>query len=150
MESPFLYEQALSAQDHLIIPFQYGQAGGYPIYSYALLSAQGHRGTLHQAVNPAALYSSTLSGILDIAQEHLVNTVCDRPQSSHSRQSDTFRQRYVYRGHLLIVGELRGKYFYDHYAPHELRNIAAPKLFISEPECLSWIKLGLDRRPARS
>jgi hypothetical protein len=180
MESPFLYEQAHADRGHLIVPFQYAQVSGYPIYSYALLSALGHRGALHQAVNPAQLYSISLDGILDIAQEHLVQKAHlapensrpedslsedslpkslpqehlgqvhgDRPEARHLDFRNAFRQRYIYRGHLLIVGEIRGRYFYDHYSPYELRNIAAPKLFASESECLSWIKLGLDRRPAR-
>lgn len=159
MESPFLYEQAQSDRGHLIVPFQYAQVSGYPIYSYALLCASGHRGTFHQAINPAQLHSISLEGILDIAQEHLAQADLaqadlaapdrDRPETIPNRLSDAFRQRYIYRGHLLIVGELRGRYFYDHYSPYELRNIAAPKLFASESECISWIKLGLDRRPAR-
>ena len=34
--------------------------------------------------------------------------------------------------------------FYDHYPLVELINIAAPKIFESESECLAWIHQGLD------
>jgi hypothetical protein len=46
---------------------------------------------------------------------------------------------------LIVIHEGAGKYFYDHYKPEELNNVAAPKLFKSESDCISWIKQGLDR-----
>lgn len=173
MESPFLYDQAISAQNYLIIPFQYGRVGGYPIYSYGMLSAFGHRGAFHQATNPARLYSGSPSGILEIAQEHLAQTLivvrsedpprrdgirrfqaklaqaqrfAHRPEEWGDRGPDPFYHRYTYRGHLMIISELRGRYVYNHYLPYELRNIAAPKLFASASECLTWIKLGIEQQ----
>jgi hypothetical protein len=50
---------------------------------------------------------------------------------------------------LIIVFKEGGKYFYDHYPPELLNNIAAPKLFTSEYECLNWIQQGLDGRHTR-
>ncbi len=143
MDSPFLYDQSTPERGHLIIPFQYVHVSGYPVFSYGLLSELGHRGPLHRSINPAQLYSSSVEGIVAIAREHLAQA------DVQSRSSfDVFQNRYVYQGHLLIVGEIRGKFFYDHYPPYVLRNIAAPKLFATEQECLSWIKLGLQQRPA--
>jgi hypothetical protein len=141
MNSPFLYSQSVGIQGHLIIPFQYSRAMGHPIYSYGLLSELGHHGQLHGQVNPGKLYSGSLQGIIDIASEYLQQANIE-PGSG----LDSFGRRYIYRNNLIVVSENCNKFFYDHYPPLELRNVAAPRLFDSEYECLSWIKIGLDRR----
>jgi hypothetical protein len=46
---------------------------------------------------------------------------------------------------LIIVYQLANKYFYDHYKPENLNNVAAPKIFETEQECINWIKEGLDK-----
>ncbi|HCF29927.1 MAG TPA: hypothetical protein DEV81_22615, partial [Cyanobacteria bacterium UBA11049] len=58
---------------------------------------------------------------------------------------DSFKSRYTYRNNLIIILEISGKYFYDHYPPDNLNNIAAPRIFSSEAECINWIKQGLER-----
>ena len=141
MNSPFIYSQSVGYRGHLIIPFQYSRVMGHAVYSYGLLSELGNHGMLHGQINPPKLHSSSIKGIIDIASEHL--NEADAEQDSGL---DSFGRRYIYRNNLIVVSENRDKFFYDHYPPLELRNIAAPKLFNSEHECLSWIKIGLDRR----
>ncbi|MEC4805839.1 MAG: hypothetical protein SAJ72_16425 [Jaaginema sp. PMC 1080.18] len=135
----FLYTQSLSHRGYLIIPFEFAKFDQEMVYSYILLSDKGYKGSFHKAKNPAQLYSSNLEEIIAIAQTHLD----EKTEESHD--IDYFRQRYVYRENLLILHEEAGKCFYDHYPPNELRNIAAPKLFYTARECLSWVKRGLDR-----
>ncbi|NJN29424.1 MAG: hypothetical protein HC824_02365 [Synechococcales cyanobacterium RM1_1_8] len=144
MDSPFLYSQSVSHRGHLIIPFQYSRLMGQAIYSYGLLSELGHQGQFHQQINPAGLHSDAIAGILNIACEQL-----DQAQVQPDSGLDSFGHRYVYHNNLIIICESRNKFFYDHYPPLELRNVAAPRLFDSEYECLSWIKIGLDRRSGR-
>jgi len=96
---------------------------------------------LHGQINPSKLHSSDISSIIDIASEYL-----DEADAEQDSGLDIFGRRYIYRNNLIVVSETRNKFFYDHYPPLELRNVAAPKLFNSEHECLSWIKIGLDRR----
>ncbi|MEC4987101.1 MAG: hypothetical protein SAK42_23605, partial [Oscillatoria sp. PMC 1076.18] len=127
------------SQGYLIIPFLYTQADGNPIYSYALLSEQGHKNHLHQTENPAKLYSSNLEEILLIAKKHLHE--CEENFS----KIDYFQQRYTYQNNLIIIHQETGKCFYDHYPPNELKNIAAPKLFSNPSECINWVKQGLDK-----
>ncbi|MBH8574075.1 hypothetical protein I8752_13810 [Nostocaceae cyanobacterium CENA369] len=132
--SRLLYENSVSYQGYLIIPFVFGKADNYEIYSYKLLSEIGHKSKFHKAENPAGIYGSSISNIVAIAKEYI---------DEHSElvsQDDTFKSRYIYRNNLIIVFEEGGKYFYDHYPPESLNNIAAPKLFKSEYECLNWIK----------
>jgi hypothetical protein len=144
--SRLLYEKSVSYQGHLIIPFVFTKADDQPIYSYKLLSELGHKGNFHQADNPAGMYSDNCENIVKIAKEHLdVNS----DVSSESSDVTFFKRRYTYRYNLIILHGKAGKYFYDHYRPDSLNNIAAPKIFESEIECISWIKQGLDRAPSR-
>lgn len=137
--SRLLYEKSVSYYGHLIIPFIYGRADEQTIYSYKLLSGLGHKGKFHKSENPVGMYSSSVERIVAIAKEHL-----DENSDVVSRD-DYFKHRYTYRNNLIIVYEVSGKYFYDHYNPYSLNNIAAPKIFKSEYECIRWIKQGLDR-----
>ncbi len=138
-ENRLLYDSSVSYKGYLIIPFVFGTVDNYVIYSYKLLAALGHKSIFHKTENQAGMYASSLSNIIDIAQEHL-------DQHAETTYSlDHFQQRYTYRNNLFIIFQEAGKYFYDHYAPTSLNNIAAPKLFTSENECLTWIKQGLER-----
>ncbi|MDJ0797628.1 MAG: hypothetical protein QNJ51_12570 [Calothrix sp. MO_167.B12] len=133
-----LYEKSVAYKGYLIIPFVFSKVDNYDIYSYKLLSAIGNKSKFQKVENPAAIYGSTIDNIIGIAKEHLDQNL------EFISQIDYFQSRYVYRHNLIIVGNENGKYFYDHYAPDSLNNIAAPKLFISEYECINWIRQGLD------
>ena len=136
--SRLLYEKSVSYKGHLIIPFVFAIADANPIYSYTLLSELGHPGKFHKSENPAGNYSGSIEGIIDVAKSHLdVN-------SDVVSSSDNFKCRYTYRHNLIIIYEVAGKYFYDHYKPDSLNNVAAPKIFKSETECINWLKQGLD------
>ncbi len=135
-----LYENSVSYKGYLIIPFVFGKADSYDIYSYKLLSEIGHRSQFHKSENPAKIYGSGVSNIVDIAKEHIDQN------SEFVYQEDSFKSRYIYRNNLIITFQQSGKCFYDHYPPEVLNNIAAPKLFTSEYECLSWVKQGLQTR----
>lgn len=135
-----LYEQSVIGQGYLIIPFLRGSIAGEEIYSYTLLSELGHRGRFHKAENPSEIFSNTIEGILKVAREYLTQ------HSEIDRDTDYFKHRYTYRNNLIIVLHQAEKVFYDHYPPHELTNIAAPKLFKSESDCLTWIQQGLNSR----
>ncbi|QIR39692.1 hypothetical protein HCG51_25240 [Tolypothrix sp. PCC 7910] len=141
--SRLLYESSVSYKGYLIIPFVFGKADNYEIYSYKLLAENGHNSQFHKTENPAGIYGSSISNIIDIAKEHIDQN------SEFISSGDSFKSRYIYHHNLIIVSQQEGKYFYDHYPPELLNNIAAPKLFNSEYECLSWIKLGLDGRYTR-
>ncbi len=108
--------------------------------SYTLLSDLGHRGRFHKADNPSETFSNTIEGILKIAREHLTQ------HSEINSETDYFKHRYTYRNNLIIVLHQAGKVFYDHYPPDELTNIAAPKLFKNESDCLMWIQQGFNSR----
>jgi hypothetical protein len=136
--SRLLYENSLSYKGYLIIPFVFGKADNYEIYSYKLLANVGNKSQFHKTENPAKIYGSSIGNIIDIAKEHI-----DK-KSDFINSGDGFKSRYIYRDNLIIVCQQEGKYFYDHYPPELLNNIAAPKLFQSEYECLNWIKQGLD------
>jgi hypothetical protein len=136
--SKLLYEKSVSYKGYLIIPFVFGMADGQSIYSYKLLSQLGHKGKFHKSENPVSLYSNTVEGIVAIAKEHLDEN------SPVVSPDDYFKHRYTYRNNLIIVYEVSGKYFYDHYNSDSLNNIAAPKIFKSEYDCICWIKQGLD------
>ncbi|MBW4615366.1 MAG: hypothetical protein KME21_19235 [Desmonostoc vinosum HA7617-LM4] len=138
--SRLLYESSVSYKGYLIIPFVFGKADNYEIYSYKLLSAMGQKSQFHKAENPAEIYGSSPSNIIDIAKEHI-----DK-YADFVIEGDNFKSRYIYHNNLIVVFQENGKYFYDHYPPELLNNIAAPKLFKSEYECLNWIKQGLDKR----
>ncbi|MBD2440182.1 hypothetical protein [Nostoc sp. FACHB-110] len=141
--SRLIYENSVSYKGYLIIPFVFGKADTYEIYSYKLLSEIGNKSQFHKADNPAAIYGNNISNIIDIAQEHLDKN------SEFVSQKDCFKSRYIFRNHLIIIFAEEGKYFYDHYPPELLNNIAAPKLFNSEFECLSWIQAGLNGQYVR-
>jgi len=134
-----LYDNSVSYKGYLIIPFVFGTADNYAIYSYKLLAAIGHKSMFQKTENPAGLHASSINNIIAIAQEHLDQHSETTPTLDH------FQRRYTYRHNLFVIFQEAGKYFYDHYAPTSLNNIAAPKLFTSENECLTWIKQGLER-----
>ncbi|MBE9168496.1 hypothetical protein IQ238_13575 [Pleurocapsales cyanobacterium LEGE 06147] len=136
----FLYEKSVAYRGFLIIPFVFSRINNQDIYSYCLLSEQGYKNELHQAENPAGLYSNNLNEIIAIAKTNLESYIDNKVNDS-----DYFRDRYTYNDNFIVIHQKAGKCFYDHYPPHELRNIAAPKLFHSAIECLTWIKQGLDR-----
>lgn len=132
----FLYEKSATYQECLIIPFVYSCIDGQDIYSYVLLSEQGYTSILHQAENPAQLYSNDAKGIMAIAQQHLDTQII-------LEGSRYFRQRYTYNHNLIIIHQQGNKCFYDHYAPARLINIAAPKIFARASDCIEWVKSGL-------
>ena len=133
------YEHSLSYKGHLIIPYLFGQANFQDIYSYKLLSEDGRKGKFDRADNPAGMYSSDLGEILQIAKEHLER------HSDIVNSSDYFKWRYTYEKQLIIVHEMSGKFYYDHYQRNSLKNIAAPKIFKSEYDCVMWVKEGLEQ-----
>ncbi len=137
--SRLLYEKSVSYKGNLIIPFILSHVGGESIYSYTLLSTQGHKSLFHKIENPAELYSNNLEGITLIAKQHLDS------YTDELNNIDYFRERYTYHNNLIIIHQEAGKVFYDHYPPRELRNIAAPRLFLTTYECITWVKQGLDR-----
>ena len=134
----FLYEKSVTYQECLIIPFVYSHVNRQEIYSYVLLSEQGYTSILHQAENPAKLYSNDLPGIIAIAQQHIDTQVT-------LEGSNYFRQRYTYDRNLIIIHQEANKCFYDHYPPNRLTNIAAPRIFDSPVDCVEWVKSGLKR-----
>ncbi len=137
--SRLLYEKSVSYKGYLIIPFVLGTVNGQVMYSYRLLSELGHKGKLHKAENPTGICSNSIDSIIDIAKEYL-----DKKSDIRSRV-DYFKQRYIYHNNLIIINEGAGKYFYDHYNADTLNNIAAPKLFESEQDCIDWIRQRLER-----
>lgn len=135
-----LYEHSVSCQGYLIIPFSLGQmSDDVPIYSVQLLAAQGHRDALHRAVSPAGTCGTSIASVVAIAQDFLV----EHTAYTDGSHLDYFKLRYTYRHNLIITVSMQGKWFYDHYPPTHLTNIAAPKIFDSEAECLDWIQSGL-------
>lgn len=134
-----VYERSVSYKGHLIIPFILSRIGCETIYSYKLLANQGSTSPLHQSTNLSGICTNNLDDIIKIAKQNLDEKI------KTYLGIDPFRDRYIYQNHLVILHYHSGKYFYDHYPPQELSNIAAPKLFISANDCLSWIKQGLDQ-----
>jgi hypothetical protein len=135
----FLYENSFSYQGYLIIPFVLNKVEAEPIYSYTLLSELGHKGQFHNVENPADFYSSTIFNIIKAARKHL------EEHSDVESKEDYFKCRYTYYHNLIVIHKEGAKCFYDHYPPDKLNNIAAPKLFKSEIDCISWVKQGLER-----
>ncbi len=133
-----LYEHSVTYRGYLIIPFVGGSIAGEEIYSYALLSELGHRGRFHKTANPSEEFSSRIEDMIKVAQTHLAQ------HSEIDDDTDYFKHRYTYRNNLIILLRQGRKVFYDHYPPSELTNIAAPKIFESESDCLTWIQQGLD------
>src|SRR4028119_812229 len=119
--SRLFYEKSVSYKGHLIIPFVFGMADANLIYSYKLLSELGHKGKFHKSENPSGIYSSGSDSIIDIAKEYL------EKNSDIITSVDYFKRRYTYRHNLIIIYERAGKYFYDHYKPDQLNNVAARK-----------------------
>lgn len=141
--SRLIYESSVSYKGYLIIPYVYGTADNYEIYSYKLLSEIGRKSKFHRVDNPAKVYGNSINNIVDIAKEHI-----DKNAEFVSHE-DGFRSRYVYRQNLIIVYKENRKYFYDHYPPDSLNNLATPNVFQSEFECLNWVQQGLDGRPVK-
>lgn len=139
MTHRYLYEKLVLHYGYLVIPFQCGAIAGSDLYSYQLLCAFERHGCFHRAINPTEEYAGSVERMMAIAQAFL---------SAHSDLKATLpshQQRYVYQGHLVLISEIAGKYFYDHYPPQSLNNLAAPKLFETEERCISWVKQGIDR-----
>ena len=142
-----LYEYSAAHRGHLIIPFMLGTIGEETVYSYKLLSELGHRGNFHKAENPWGLCVSVAnqeepyspSSIIDVAKEFLDES------SDIKHDCGYFNRRYTYCNHLVIIIQAADRWFYDHYPPEDLNNIAAPKTFNTEHECLTWIQQGLNR-----
>jgi hypothetical protein len=111
-----------------VIPFQSGSISGHGIYSYRLLSVYDRQGCFHKAENPAQLYAECVEGAVTIACEFL-DTHSDLQQIP-----DYPQQRYIYQGNLIVISQIAGKYFYDHYPADSLNNLSAPKLFECEPD----------------
>lgn len=136
----FIYKNSVSHQGYLIIPYVLAIAPkNYPIYSYKLLSELGHKGNFHIGENPTGLYTNSIEKIIKVAQSHLSEN------SDVEHYDDYFKLRYIYNDDLIIIHQEGDKFFYDHYKPDNLTNIAAPKIFQSEYECINWIKAGLDQ-----
>ncbi|MGB7275695.1 MAG: hypothetical protein WBC69_20570 [Geitlerinemataceae cyanobacterium] len=135
-----LYEKSVFSLGYLIIPFVSKVLQNRRIYSYKLLSDRGWKGTFHKGENPAGLYCDSLEEAIAVAQEHLeIHSDSDSPVN-------TFKERYIYQNNFFILYEEGGKCFYDHYSPDNLNNIAAPKIFKSKVDCISWITRELTRR----
>lgn len=139
-----LYEQSTVHRGYLIIPFQYGVVAGVTLYSYRLLSLVDSQAPFHRAENPCDRFAEDPIRIIELAKEHLDNCLSD------VQQPDYIQQHYIYRQNLIIISAIGEKVFYDHYPPDSLRNIAAPRIFSSEQECMDWIKQGLDQRSSTS
>jgi hypothetical protein len=135
----YLYEKLALHWGYLVIPFQCGTISGADLYSYQLLCAFERQGEFHRAVNPTEDYAASVDRVMAIAQTFLENH-SDLPSAINYVQ-----QRYVYQGNLILISQIAGKYFYDHYAPDSLTNLAAPRLFESEETCIAWVKQGIDR-----
>jgi len=143
--SRFLYEHSVSHKGFLIIPFVLTMIEDQVVFSYRLLADVGQTSELHRADNPADLCANSMLDIVAIAQTHLNDYIRQGRDVSHYAV-DHFKGRYTYRHNLIVVAEESNKYFYDHYPPQALQNIAAPRLFESELECIQWVKQGLDQR----
>ena len=133
-----VYEKSVSYKGYLIIPIIFQIIDGEVIYSYTLLSELGHKGKFHNLDNPRRIFSGSISGIINVAKEHLDEN------TDIINSYDNFKRRYIYRHNLIIVYEVAEKYYYDHYKPNSLNNVAAPKIFESEQDCINWIKQGLE------
>jgi hypothetical protein len=134
-----LYEKSVLHCGYLVIPFQSGTLSGHEIYSYRLLSVYDRQGCFHKTENPAQLYAESVEGAVAIAHEFLDT------HSDLQHIPDYPQQRYIYQGNLIVISQIAGKYFYDHYPPDSLNNLSAPKLFECEDHCIAWVKQGIDR-----
>lgn len=139
-----LYEKSVVYRGYLIIPFLRGTIAGVMLYSYRLLSLVTHQAIFHKAENPANRCAEHLVGIIELAKSHL-NQALDEAVEPNYRQ-----QHYVYRHNLIIISAIGDKVFYDHYPPSSLHNIAAPKIFTTEQNCMAWVKQGLDHQSSEA
>lgn len=135
----YLYEKLALHCGYLVIPFKCGIISGSDLYSYQLLCAFERQGRFHKAVNPTEDYAGSVERVMAIAQTFLAHH-SDLPSATTYVQ-----QRYVYQGNLILISQIAGKYFYDHYSPDSLNNLAAPRLFEDETDCIAWVKQGIDR-----
>jgi hypothetical protein len=135
----YLYEKLAFHCGYLVIPFQCGMISGAGLYSYRLLGAFDRQGRFHEAANPTEEYAGSVERVMAIAQAFLeaCSDLRDAPPCE--------QRRYVYQGSLILISQIAGKYFYDHYPPDRLENLAAPKLFEDEETCIAWVKQGIDR-----
>jgi hypothetical protein len=138
-EHRYLYEKLAFHYGYLVIPFKCGMISGADLYSYQLLCAFERQGHFNREVNPTEEYAASVERVMAIAQTFLAHH-SDLPSVTNYVQ-----QRYIYQGNLIVISQIAGKYFYDHYAPDNLTNIAAPRLFEDEEDCIAWVKQGIDR-----
>jgi hypothetical protein len=135
----YLYEKLALHYGYLVIPFQCGTISGADLYSYQLLCAFERQGRFNREVNPTEEYSASVERVVAIAQTFLA-THSDLPAAINYVQ-----ERYVYQGNLILISQIAGQYFYDHYPPDTLTNLAAPRLFETEADCIAWVKQGIDQ-----
>jgi hypothetical protein len=135
----YLYEKLALHYGYLVIPFRCGAISGADLYSYQLLCAFERQGQFNREVNPTEEYSASVERVVAIAQAYL-EAHSDLPSAINYVQ-----QRYVYKDNLILISEIAGQYFYDHYPPDTLTNLAAPRLFETEADCIAWVKQGIDR-----
>jgi hypothetical protein len=135
----YLYEKLALHYGYLVIPFQCGAISGADLYSYQLLCAFERQGRFNREINPTEEYSASVDRVVEIAQAFL-EAHSDLPSAINYVQ-----QRYVYQGNLILISQIAGQYFYDHYPPDRLTNLAAPRLFETEADCITWVKQGIDR-----
>jgi hypothetical protein len=121
----YLYEKLALHYGYLVIPFQCGTISGADLYSYQLLCAFERQGRFNREVNPTEEYSASVERVVAA-----INYV---------------QERYVYQGNLILISQIAGQYFYDHYPPDTLTNLAAPRLFETEADCIAWVKQGIER-----
>jgi hypothetical protein len=138
-EHRYLYEKLAFHSGYLVIPFKCGMISGADLYSYQLLCAFERQGLFNREVNPTEEYAASVERVMAIAQTFLAH------HSDLPSVTDYVQQRYVYQGNLILISQIAGKYFYDHYPPDKLTNLAAPRLFEDEADCIAWVKQGIDR-----
>jgi hypothetical protein len=168
--SRLIYENSVSYRGYLVIPFACNKIGDASIgngshdtlkgirakcdtpkeslrdrkiYSYKLIAENGSRNKLHKVENPTGFYGHSIESIIEIAKEYIDRYLIDK-NLELVNMDDAFKNRYTYRNNLIIVSQEAGKYYYNQYPPESLNNIAAPKIFKSEFDCISWIKQGVD------
>jgi hypothetical protein len=135
----YLYENLAFHAGYLVIPFKCGAISGADLYSYQLLCAFERQGRFHKEVNPTEDYAASVERAIAIAKTFLEH------HSDLPSIPDYSQQRYIYQDNLILISQIAGKYFYDHYSPDSLTNLAAPRLFESEADCIAWVKQGIDR-----
>ena len=140
----YQYDKAATHRGFLIVPFEVTRISGRPIYSYVLLSGYGYQHQWHKSENLAGIYAEDIYEVIVHAKAHL-----DREDACGGKQGH-FSSSYTYLRNLIVIYEAAGRFYYDHYAPERLTNIAAPKLFSSKEKCIDWVRTGLLRRTLRS